>query len=75
MQRRLRSISAKTVSVALNYLTYFSIILASTMGPLYLVECFINKMKQYRRISSRFDKLAVRYMGFLSFVATIIWLR
>ena len=35
MQRRLRSISAKTVSVALNYLTYFSIILASTMGPLY----------------------------------------
>ena len=41
----------------------------------HLVECFINKMKQYRRISSRFDKLAVRYMGFLSFVATIIWLR
>ena len=35
MQRRLRSISAKAVSVTLNYLTYFSIILASTMGPLY----------------------------------------
>ncbi len=41
----------------------------------HLVECFISKMKQYRRISSRFDKLAIRYMGFLSFVATIIWLR
>ena len=41
----------------------------------HLVECFINKIKQYRRISSRFDKLAVRYMGFLSFVATIIGLR
>ena len=41
----------------------------------HLVECCINKIKQYRRISSRFDKLAVRYMGFLSFVATIIWLR
>ena len=40
----------------------------------HLVECFINKIKQYRRISSRFDKLAARYMGFLSFVATIIWL-
>ena len=38
MQRRLRSISAKTVSVALNYLTYFSIILDSTMGPLYTYE-------------------------------------
>ena len=41
----------------------------------HLVECFINKMKQYQRITSRFDKLAVRYMGFLRFVATIIWLR
>ena len=41
----------------------------------HVVECFINKMKQYRRISACFDKLAVRYMGFLSFVATIIWLR
>ena len=41
----------------------------------HLVECFINKIKQYRRIASRFDKLAVRYMGFLSFVASIIWLR
>ena len=41
----------------------------------HIVECFINKIKQYRRISARFDKLAARYMGFLSFVATIIWLR
>ncbi len=41
----------------------------------HLVECFINKIKQYRRISSRFDKLAVRYLGFLSLVATILWLR
>ena len=41
----------------------------------HIVECFINKIKQYRRISARFDKLAVRYMGFLSFVATIICLR
>ena len=41
----------------------------------HIVECFINKLKQYRRISARFDKLAVRYMGFLSFVATIIRLR
>ena len=39
------------------------------------VECFINKIKHYRRIFSRFDKLANRYLGFLSFVAAIIWLR
>ena len=41
----------------------------------HLVECFINKIKHYRRIFSRFDKLASRYLGFLSFVSTIIWLR
>ena len=34
----------------------------------HLVECFINKMKWYRRIFSRFEKLAARYFGFLSFV-------
>ena len=41
----------------------------------HLVECFINKIKWYRRIFSRFEKLAVRYFGFLSFVSTLIWLR
>jgi transposase len=47
--------------------------------PLYrqrhLIECFINKIKQYRRIFSRFDKLDTRYLGFLAFVAALIWLR
>lgn len=41
----------------------------------HLVECFINKIKWYRRIFSRFDKLASRFLGFLSFVAALIWLR
>jgi transposase len=41
----------------------------------HLVECFISKIKQYRRIFSRFDKLAQRYLGFLSFVGALIWLR
>jgi transposase len=41
----------------------------------HLVECFINKIKQYRRIFSRFDKLDSRYLGFLRFVAALIWLR
>jgi transposase len=40
-----------------------------------LVECCINKIKHYRRIFSRFDKLASRYLGFLSFVGALIWLR
>lgn len=41
----------------------------------HLVECFFNKIKHYRRIFSRFEKLAQRYLGFLSFVSSLIWLR
>lgn len=41
----------------------------------HLVECFINKIKHYRRVFSRFDKLASRYLGFLHFVSSLIWLR
>ncbi len=41
----------------------------------HLVECFIGKIKHYRRIFSRFDKLDVRYHGFLSLVGALIWLQ
>ncbi len=41
----------------------------------HLVECFFNKIKHYRRIFSRFDKLDTRYLGFLAFVSALIWLR
>ena len=40
----------------------------------HLVECFINKIKHYRRIFSRFEKLDTRYLGFLHFTAALIWL-
>ena len=41
----------------------------------HLVECFINKIKHYRRIFSRFEKLDSRYLGFLHFAGALIWLR
>lgn len=41
----------------------------------HLVECFINKIKHFRRVFSRFDKLAKRYLGFLHLTSTLIWLR
>lgn len=41
----------------------------------HLIECFIGKVKQYRRVSSRFEKLSKNYLGFLSFVSALIWLR
>lgn len=41
----------------------------------HLVECFINKIKHFRRVFSRFDKLARRFLGFLHLVSSLIWLR
>lgn len=41
----------------------------------HLVECFMNKIKHYRHLFSRFDKLDRSYYGFLCFVGALIWLR
>ena len=41
----------------------------------HLIECFFGKIKHYRRIFSRFEKLARNYRGFLGFVSALIWLR
>src|SRR5213076_1210596 len=40
-----------------------------------LVERFFNKIKQCRRISTRYDKLAVNYLAFIKLAAIRIWLR
>jgi len=41
----------------------------------HLVECFINTLKHFRRVFSRFDKLAHRYLGFVQFTSVLLWLR
>lgn len=41
----------------------------------HVAECCVNKLKHFRRIFSRFDKLDSRYLGFLQFVVALIWLR
>jgi transposase len=41
----------------------------------HLAECFINKIKHFRRVFSRFDKLAHRYLGFIQLASVLIWLR
>lgn len=41
----------------------------------HLVECFINKIKHFRRVFSRYEKLDTSYLGFLHFVGALIWLR
>ena len=40
-----------------------------------LIECCIGKLKHFRRVFSRFDKLAKNYLSFVQFAGTIIWLR
>ena len=39
----------------------------------HLIECFIGKIKHFRRVFSRFDKLARRYPGFLQLTSVFIW--
>jgi transposase len=40
-----------------------------------LVERFFNKVKQCRRIATRYDKLAANYLAFVKLAAIRIWLR
>lgn len=41
----------------------------------HLVECFMGKIKHYRRVFSRYEKYANRYMAFSSFIYTLIWVK
>jgi len=39
------------------------------------VERFFAKLKQFRRVATRYDKLLVNFMGFVKLAAIAIWLR
>ena len=41
----------------------------------HLIENFFSKIKHFRRIFSRFDKMAKTFLSFLHFASTLIWLR
>ena len=41
----------------------------------HLVECFFNKIKQFRRIATRYEKLEVSYLAMVILAASIIWLK
>lgn len=40
----------------------------------HLVECFFQKLKQFRRIATRYDKLAKRFLAFIQLGCILIWL-
>jgi putative transposase len=41
----------------------------------HLVECFINKIKHFRRIATRYDKTIASYASFVAVGGCMIWMR
>ena len=41
----------------------------------HLIENQIGKLKHFRRVFSRFDKLAKNYLSFIYLASTVVWLR
>lgn len=40
-----------------------------------LIERFFAKIKQFRRIATRYDKLDTRFSSFICMAASVIWLK
>jgi transposase len=40
-----------------------------------LVERIFNKIKQCRRVATRYDKLAANYLAFIQLASIRLWLR
>ena len=41
----------------------------------HLVECCFSRLKQFRRVATRFEKTARNYLAVLHIAATILWMR
>jgi len=41
----------------------------------HLVECCFSKLKQFRRVATRFEKTARNYLAVVTLAATVLWLR
>jgi putative transposase len=39
-----------------------------------IIERFFNRLKQFRRIATRYDKLLANFMGFVKLAAIANWL-
>ena len=44
-------------------------------GLRYRVECFINKIKHYRRVATRYEKTARNFLSMVMLAAVMVWLR
>jgi transposase len=41
----------------------------------HLVECCFSKLKQFRRVATRYEKTARNYFAVVAIAATLLWLR
>jgi len=41
----------------------------------HLVECCFSKLKQFRRVATRFEKTARNYLAVVTLAAIVLWLR
>jgi len=41
----------------------------------HLIECCFSKLKQFRRVATRFEKTASNYLAVVTLAATVLWLR
>ena len=41
----------------------------------HLVECFFNKLKQFRRVATRYEKLSRRFLSFILLASSMILLK
>jgi transposase len=40
----------------------------------HIIECFFSRLKQFRRIATRYEKLSRNFLSMLNLAATYIWL-
>ncbi len=40
----------------------------------HLIECLFNRLKQFRRIATRYEKLARNFLSMLNLATTYVWL-
>ena len=40
-----------------------------------VIERCVNKLKQFRRIATRFDRKAIHFLSFIQIAAAMIWMR
>lgn len=41
----------------------------------HLIECCFSRLKQFRRVATRFEKTARNYLAVVTIAATILWLK